>query len=41
MGIGVVGGTLAGTLIGVFFVPLFFVLISGGLKRDDKRRAAL
>lgn len=31
VGIGVVGGTLAGTLIGIFFVPLFFVLVSGGL----------
>jgi len=38
VGIGVVGGTLAGTLIGIFFVPLFFVLVSGGLKRDAKRQ---
>lgn len=41
VGIGVVGGTLAGTLIGIFFVPLFFVLIGGGLKRDERRRAAV
>lgn len=27
IGIGVVGGTLAGTLVGIFFVPVFFVLI--------------
>jgi multidrug efflux pump len=27
IGIGVVGGTLAGTLLGIFFVPVFFVLI--------------
>jgi multidrug efflux pump len=40
VGIGVVGGTLAGTLIGIFFVPLFFVLISGGLKRDAEKRQA-
>jgi multidrug efflux pump len=40
VGVGVVGGTLAGTLIGIFFVPLFFVLISGGTKRDDKQRAS-
>ncbi len=33
VGIGVVGGTIAGTLIGVFFVPLFFALISGGWGR--------
>jgi uncharacterized membrane protein len=37
--VGVVGGTLAGTLIGIFFVPLFFVLISGGTKGDARRRA--
>ena len=39
VGIGVVGGTLAGTVIGIFFVPMFFVLISGGLKRNDRRDA--
>tara|TARA_R110002124_G_scaffold16882_6_gene71395 strand:- start:1244 stop:4414 length:3171 start_codon:yes stop_codon:yes gene_type:complete len=33
IGIGVAGGTLAGTLIGIFFVPLFFTLISGGWKK--------
>ena len=33
VGIGVVGGTLAGTLIGIFFVPLFFFLISGGWRK--------
>ncbi|MGV8832470.1 MAG: efflux RND transporter permease subunit [Devosia sp.] len=27
IGIGVVGGTLSGTLLGIFFVPVFFVLI--------------
>jgi multidrug efflux pump len=37
VGIGVVGGTLAGTLIGIFFVPLFFVLISGGLRLRAKK----
>jgi len=40
VGIGVVGGTLAGTLIGIFFVPLFFVLVSGGVKRDQGRQQA-
>jgi multidrug efflux pump len=37
VGIGVVGGTLAGTLIGIFFVPMFFVLISGGLKLEKQK----
>ncbi|MBD8065157.1 efflux RND transporter permease subunit [Devosia sp. PTR5] len=27
IGIGVMGGTLAGTLLGIFFVPVFFTLI--------------
>lgn len=40
VGIGVVGGTLAGTLIGIFFVPLFFVLVSGGVNRDQRRQQA-
>ena len=30
IGIGVLGGMLAATLIGVFFVPVFFVLIRRG-----------
>jgi multidrug efflux pump len=34
IGIGVMGGTLAGTLLGIFFVPLFFTLISGGWKKE-------
>jgi multidrug efflux pump len=33
IGIGVVGGTITGTLIGIFFVPLFFFLISGGWRK--------
>jgi multidrug efflux pump len=41
VGIGVAGGTLAGTLIGIFFVPLFFVLVSGGVRGDKHRRTEL
>jgi multidrug efflux pump len=39
IGIGVVGGTLAGTLIGIFFVPLFFFLISGGWRKSARQPA--
>jgi len=33
IGIGVVGGTLAGTVLGIFFVPVFFVLIGRGWRK--------
>jgi multidrug efflux pump len=33
IGIGVVGGTLAGTLLGLLFVPLYFTLVNGGWRR--------
>lgn len=36
VGIGVVGGTLAGTLMGIFFVPLFFFLITGGWRKSAR-----
>ena len=36
IGIGVLGGMIAGTVLGIFFVPLFFVLISGGRKADPQ-----
>jgi len=39
IGIGVVGGTIAGTLIGIFFVPLFFFLISGGWRKPKQPAA--
>jgi len=39
IGIGVIGGTLAGTLLGIFFVPLFFTLISGGWRKPAKQIA--
>jgi multidrug efflux pump len=34
IGTGVVGGVIAGTTLGVFFVPLFFVLIRGRKRRE-------
>jgi multidrug efflux pump len=40
IGVGVVGGTLTGTLLGIFFVPLFFFLISGGWRRSTRRAPA-
>ncbi|MFA7553308.1 MAG: efflux RND transporter permease subunit [Spongiibacteraceae bacterium] len=36
IGTGVVGGMLAGTFLGIFFVPLFFVVIQSFFKRDKK-----
>ncbi|MBT9290664.1 efflux RND transporter permease subunit [Prosthecodimorpha staleyi] len=42
IGIGVLGGMLAATVLGIFFVPLFFVLVVGtaqrltGARRTDK-----
>lgn len=40
IGVGVVGGTLTGTLLGIFFVPLFFFLISGGWRRSARKAPA-
>jgi multidrug efflux pump len=31
VGTGVIGGMLASTFLAIFFVPLFFVLVLGGL----------
>ena len=42
IGTGVLGGTIAGTLLGIFFVPLFYVLIKRFFKdkpADDERAA--
>jgi multidrug efflux pump len=33
IGTGVVGGMLAGTFLGIFFIPLFFVVIRRLLQR--------
>ncbi|KQP43729.1 efflux RND transporter permease subunit [Pseudorhodoferax sp. Leaf274] len=39
IGTSVLGGMAIGTALGIFFVPLFFVLIRGWLERRGKRRA--
>lgn len=36
IGIGIVGGMITTTLLGVFFVPVFYVLIRQGLRRGRK-----
>jgi len=36
IGIGVMGGMIAATVLGVFFVPLLFVVIAGGLQAPAK-----
>lgn len=36
LGTAVIGGMLSGTILAIFFVPLFFVLISGLFKRRAK-----
>ena len=33
IGTSVVGGTLAGTFLAIFFVPLFYYLVSSGFKK--------
>jgi multidrug efflux pump len=40
VGFGVLGGMLAATLLGIFFVPTFFVLIAGGLRRKRSDTAS-
>jgi len=40
IGTGVLGGVVAGTLLGVLFVPLFFVLIRGRLVKSAPRPAS-
>ncbi|MDY0241844.1 MAG: efflux RND transporter permease subunit, partial [Rhodospirillaceae bacterium] len=37
IGIGVIGGMLSGTVLAVFFVPLFFVTVQKGLGKPPKR----
>jgi HAE1 family hydrophobic/amphiphilic exporter-1/multidrug efflux pump len=36
LGTAVIGGMLSGTVLAIFFVPLFFVLVCGVFKRRDK-----
>ncbi len=40
IGVGVLGGVTAATLLGIFFVPLFFVLIRGFFARRRRPAAA-
>src|SRR5690606_5603982 len=40
IGTGVLGGTIAGTLLGVFFVPLFFVVVRRIFSRDGGKPVA-
>lgn len=37
IGTGIIGGTLAGTVLALFFVPLFFILVKRYLTRMDKK----
>ncbi|MGB4333776.1 MAG: efflux RND transporter permease subunit [Chromatiaceae bacterium] len=41
VGTGVLGGVIASTLLGVFFVPLFFVLIRGRMRKRADKAVAL
>ncbi|MGH8261570.1 MAG: efflux RND transporter permease subunit, partial [Steroidobacteraceae bacterium] len=41
IGTGIVGGTLAATALGIFFVPLFFVLVRSGFRRMRAPQAAV
>jgi multidrug efflux pump len=38
IGTGVMGGMLAATALGVFFVPVFFVVIRGIFKGSERQR---
>jgi multidrug efflux pump subunit AcrB len=40
IGIGVIGGMLSGTVLAIFFVPLFFVLVETYLVRKPAPAAA-
>jgi multidrug efflux pump len=40
IGTGVLGGTIAGTLLGIFFVPLFFVVVRRVFGRDSGKPIA-
>jgi multidrug efflux pump len=35
IGTGVIGGMLTATILAVFFVPVFFVLVNRGLQRHE------
>jgi multidrug efflux pump len=38
IGTGVIGGSLIGTILAVFFVPIFFVLVRGIFKGSERQR---
>ena len=38
IGTGVIGGSLIGTILAVFFVPIFFVVVRGLFKGSDRQR---
>ena len=40
IGTSVMGGTLAGTFLAIFFVPLFFYVVARAVQRWRKPRAA-
>jgi multidrug efflux pump len=40
IGTGVIGGMLAGTFLGIFFVPVFFVLVQKLVRRMRKTEVA-
>ena len=35
IGTGVIGGMLTATILAIFFVPVFFVLVNRGLQRHE------
>ena len=41
IGIGVIGGMLSATFLAIFFVPMFFVVIQGFVKRKPQEAAAV
>ncbi len=40
LGTGVLGGTLASTVLGIFFVPLFYILVRSIFRNPPRRQAA-
>ncbi len=39
VGFGVLGGMIAATTLGIFFVPIFFVMIAGGWRSRKSRNS--
>ena len=38
IGTGVIGGMITGTILAVFFVPIFFVVVRGLFKDSDRQK---